>query len=378
MRKIKNLVTVLLSVAIVSGCIAKTNDPSVIVDIGFIPEIQCLYSQSVTNDLQSRLNQWRLSNPDIDVVQRQRIRNEDYTALLALGADHLPDVFITDSLTGRLLSEAGFVMEVGDYADKTGEFIYGDGVYAFPVLNRSHSVVIYDPASWSSEDPVGYVDDGGYSIATDYLSSYIADAGMEDWLESMIEGNMTSSFTDPEFTNLLKTLRERLSCDNPYSSLDLLVTAFVQGRQDAVILHGNSVYYLLECVKQDNPELYNRLEFTTLCEGYMPEGYPYGVFVNGDLEGGELEQCIDLATLLSGSYRGETDAVLERLESSIESSTKVRIVTLYFVNHFWSFANSECFANLTDGDRTCEEYAAALQDYYEQYYLETENTIQNG
>ena len=157
--------------------------------------------------------------------------------------------------------------------------------------------------------------------------------------------------------------------DTAYGSADALIDAFVSGACPAAFVSGDDVYRLLDNVREQNPELYNRIEFTTYEEGYIPCEYQYGVYINSGLTDERRDLCIDLAQTLAGAYEDEYDDTTMRLEELINDSDHVHMITYYFSPHFWEFAIPDCFARGAESNMTAEEYAFVLQNYYEQYYL---------
>lgn len=366
MRKltINGLSVILLFAVLTCGCHAKSDD-AIMVDISIIDQYDSAPSECVGMTLAA----WKTEHPDIEVEERSRITNEDYRLLPVLGTEHLPDIFITDSNYGMLLANAGLVLDVTDYAEDVGTLTYNGSVYAFPVLRESISVIVYDSSSWSEGDSFGYISSDGYSIVSGFLSGELSDDAGQEWLTHMIEDDRQASFNDEYFIEVLDGMTESMNNNVPYSSLDDVTDSFVAGECSAVLLSGNRLYRFLDDVKESDPDLYSRLEFTTYEEGYLPRGYSYGVFLNADLEGERLELCLDLANALSNNIEEDNDEILMRIDDLRNASTPVYFVSDYFTPFFWQFTEQDCFTRMGNGDLTSEEYSVLLQNYYEEYCM---------
>ena len=365
---ISHITVWLLITVILSGCNRKPAD-GITVDIGLIYPDATPSVEAPIDQVRADLAEWESLHPDVNVDQRIRLCNDDFSYLAVIGTEHMPDVFITDCLTGRLLAQAGLVMDLTDYAEDVDVFTFDNCVYAFPVLRESVSVIVYDPENWSRGDSVGYSSEGGLSVADNYLSSVLSDDEGQEWFDHMTHYDLEASFTDDLFVERYATIFEQIGNDTAYGSTDSLIDAFVSGSCPAAIVCGDDVYRLLDCAREQNPELYNRIEFTTYEEGYLPCEYRYGVYVNSGLTDERRDLCIDLAQTLAGAYEDEYDDTTMRLEELINDSDHVHVVTCYFNPHFWSFSITDCFARSAESNMTAEEYAFVLQNYYEQYYL---------
>ena len=355
MRKIVAVTSILLTALILGGCY-KNRDDSLTVDIDIEFSGSGTLVMAPLIQVNDALADWEDSHPDMIVERRDRIRNEDYINLGVLGADHLPNVFITDFQTGRILAEYGLIH------DEPG--------YVYPVFRESVSVIVYDPLIWEEGSPVGYCAENGYTIVDNYLSSCLADNTEQEWLSHMIAGDCECSFTDDVFVQCMSDLQNRVNSDIPYYSFDELVTSFADGSCPAAAVSGNGVYSLLDYVHDSNPTLYDRIGFTTIEDGYLPIGYQYGVFISADVESDRLDACADLASCLSGSFDEIEDSTLDRLEFLIDNSEHVASIRQFFCPHFWQYSVEDCFNEILFTDsRSPEEYASVIQNYYEIYYL---------
>ena len=362
-------ITVWLLIAVMlSGCGRKPSG-DITVDIGLIYSDSTPSVEAPINQVRAELAEWESLHPDLNVEERIRLCNDDFSYLAVIGTEYMPDVFITDCRTGRLLAQAGLVMDLSDYAEDVDVFTFDNCVYAFPVLRESVSVIVYDPENWSRGDSVGYSNQGGFSIAENYLSAVLSDDEGQEWLDHMIHYDLEAAFTDDLFVERYETIFEQIRNDSAYDSTDSLIDAFVSETCPAAIVCGDGIYRLLDYVQEKNPELYGRLEFTTYEEGYIPCEYQYGVYLNSGLTDERRDLCIELAQTLAGAYENEYDDTLMRLEELKNVSDHVPIVTYYFNPNFWDFVISDCFARGVESNMTAEEYAFIMQNYYEQYYL---------
>ena len=354
MRRITRIVLLMVLIMMLSGCYME-NENSMTVDI----DVDFGYSGVLTSaplaQVEQALAEWEEAHPEVVVQKRDRIRNEDFMNLGVLGANHLPDVFITDTQTGRLLSEYGLILDPIDYS--------------YPVFRESVSVIVYDPLTWEDGSPVGFCSESGYDIVDDYLSSCLASEEGQDWLFHMIEGDCECSFTDEVFIQAMSDLLTRIGNDIPYSSFDELMTAFADGSCSAVSVSGTRVFALLDYVQSENPCLYDRLGFTTMIDGYIPVGYQYRVYISAAVDEDEFDECIDLAMCLSNSFEEVSDPSVERLRSIINNSEHIAYIRQYFRPHFWQYSVDNCFSEVLTYSRTPEEYVSVIQDYYEIYYL---------
>ena len=366
MGRLIRIISIYLAMVLLVGC-EKKNKNEIVIDIGLKYSDAGELVTAPLEYIKEKLIAWEKNHPINEIKERDRIANSDFSHLAVMGSNHLPDVFITDCLTGRLLAQAGLVKEVD--AQDVGTFTYNGKTYAFPALREYVSAVIYDPVKWETGDPVAYSEQNGISLSVDYLS-VVADP---EWTAHMTAGDKEAAFTDQQSLEALEAVKELVANDISYSSVSTLTQAFVNGEISAVVLYGDDVYRLLEKVKEKNLDLYNRISFTTLENELLPYGYQYGLFINAGLEGDKLNTCMDLAKELGEAYEEDLGETIDRLEK-LKSSTEHRpLMSQCFSNYFWMFAREECFSQLLLGEKNPEEYASILQNYYEQYYLNVED-----
>ena len=364
----RRIISALLLIAIVTGlcsCTVQSED-AITVDISLL---NCTDdSLSVVYD---NLSEWKSNHSEISIVERERVADDDILSLAVMGADHLPDVFITYNHAGRLLEEEGLVVELTGIAPDVSAFDYDGGVYAFPVLREYVSVIVYDMSSWEEGDPVGYNSEDRFTIPNCYLSSVMGTEEGLAWFDHMVAGDEGASFTDDVFVESLDMVREMLSDDIPYGSDQEVIDAYINGECSAVAVYGETVFELLESLKTQNPDLYSRTGFASSLDDVVPCGYQYGVFVRAGMSEERTNVCIDLArTLAVECCDWESDETTERLYALIDESRGVPLHSLYFVPWVWSFASDECFQVLGTEEKTSEEYALLLQNYYEMYYID--------
>lgn len=362
MRRLRAVSLVLTTALLLGGC-AHKNPDAITVDISVQD-----YDAASLVVVRDNLARWENANPDIEVVERDRIRNDDYYSLGKMGADHLPDVFITNSQIGRLLVEEGLVVDLSLVAPDVSSFTFDGRVFAFPVLRESMSVVVYDPDSWDGTS-VAYEAGDRSTMINCYVGSALADDEGSEWFSHMIAGDMEASFTDDLFIDRLDEARDLMSDDTAYSSRDDLFSAFISGECSAVTVCGDALFGLMEQLQSDNPDLYGRVEFTSVGRG-VPSGYQYGVFIRVGMNEERTLECVDLArSIASGSDVWESDPTVERLLGLQAGEADSYVPTQYLIAWFWNYASDECFLSLPDGNKTSEEYAHILQNYYEMYYI---------
>ena len=314
------------------------------------------------------LDEWQEDHPGVQIVQRERIRDYDLTALAVMGTDHIPDVFITDCRLGRILADEGLVVDLTGAAADSGTFTYEGRVCAFPILRESYSVIIYDPFAWSEGDPVGYAAYSEFMVAGCYLSPLLGDEWGREWLDHMVSDDGEASFTDSGFIGRISLMDQMISSDIAYDSYDELKEAFINGECPAVVLYGDYVYDLLDELKTSAPDLYDRVLFSCTADGIMPAGYEYGVFVRAGMDEQKTSECIELARLMASSATYESDATLERLFDLASGSNHTRLLTQCFTYNYWQFASNELYYISSNCDRSVENRVEALQRYYELYY----------
>ena len=362
MRRLR-LVASVLAVAMFVGSCSARKENAITVDIGVEG-----YDAASVGIIRDSLVQWDEDHPDVLTEERIRLRNDDFYSLGQMGADHLPDVFVTDSRLGRLLAEADLVVDLSAVAPDVSSFTYDGRVFAFPVLRESMSVVFYDPSSWDGSS-VGFDAGDRYSIVNCYLGSALADDEGRKWFGHMTDGDFEAAFTDGLFTERLDEARELLSDDTAYESRDALFDAFISGECSAAAVYGDAVFSLLDQLKTDNPDLYGRVEFASPDRG-VPSGFQYGVFIRVGMSEERTLECVDLARVLSSSDVWGSDPTVERLLELRNGMTAYYQPSQYFIPWFWNYAWDECFATMYDSDKTSQEYACILQNYYEMYYID--------
>lgn len=344
---------------------AANNPGDITVDIGVTDQDEDTMEQ-VYNGLEA----WEDAHPDIEVHQRARIRDYDLTAIAVMGAEHIPDVFIADCRLGRLLADEGLVVDLTDVAPDVGSFTYDDGVYAFPALLESYSVIIYDPLNWNVGDPVGFAASNEFTVINCYLSPLLGDEWGEQWLDHMEDVDGAVSFTDSEMITRIKNLDEMISDDIAYGSYDELSEAFIEGECPAVAVYGDYIYSILEDIKTNDPDLYDRVQFACMVDGVVPAGFEYGIFVREGMGEQETERCIDLAASLSSSVSRDSDETLDRLYDLVDNSCQIPLLTQCFTYNYWHFASNELYYIRSNGDKSPEDRGEMLQEYYDLYYVD--------
>jgi len=364
MRKIKAVSLMVIAALLLGGCVKKDPD-TITVDISVLGSA-CISLDGV----RAAYSRWQEDNPGHSIIERESVGSNDLVSLAVMGADHLPDVFVTDSRTGRLLAEAGLVVDLTGLAPDVDTFTYGGEVFAYPVSVESASVIVYDPNLWEEGSMVGYDSQNPYSFADCYLSSLIIDDVGQDWLNHMVVADGQASFTDGVFVDRMDSALDLFNEDIPYESVTELIDAFVSGECPAVFVTGSNVRLLLKTVRTENSELYERIEFASLTNEGLPYGYPYGVFIRSGLEDDTLAECVHLASeIASFEMVAEDDDTTERFNEFVGRSDHSRILSQYFIYDFWYLAYEKNFDRFSAGDITAEEYASILQNFYEMYYI---------
>lgn len=361
MRQMRFTVLLLITALILGGC--NPSEGTIVVDLFVIGA-----SSNQEANIRSALDEWMDEHPGVDVAERERIRNEDFMNLAVMGTDHLPDVFITDCLNGRVLAEEGLVMDISEYAEDVGAFTYDGSVYAFPVM-KTYSLIVYDPDLWSQGDPVGFLSDQGYSAAAEYLSLSLADDWGQDWLGHMVEGDMSTGFCDREFVERLSSARDEMRNFISYEEPEQMYEDFSSGSCAAVFVSGDAIYGLMDYVRINNPSLYGRIKFDSDDNGSVLGGCQYGVFINAGLSGEDMDNCIDLAGRISDSGFGGLYEEMGIEFSLTDSSNSRRILTQCFNPAFWGNASDMCFNNPEYYSMSPYELANDLQNCYERDYL---------
>ena len=360
MEKVKLVSCFALLISIfITGCGIKKNKDDIYIDISLH---DAAYSKAMENcflESQAVIKRWEKDNSK--VYNRKRIRNSDIRQLAVLGKDHMPDIFMTDCLTGRLLYKEGLLLDLSEYIEKDNDetFQYDDGVYAFPALLPYYTVLAYDSAEWKSGDSISADSEG-------LLSCIMSDSEGQEWFHHMIEGDKESSFTDAFFEERANELKKKLKESEPFS-----LQAFIDGSCSAVLLSGEDLYKTLEEMKTHNSELYERIDFSSFDNKHIPSGYTYGYFLNSKLLENpiKLERCIDLCRTLTTEYDNDVDETMKRLYRCLNDSDHSPIWSQYLCDSFWSRARICCLNQINNNTKTIREMIAPLQNYYEEYYL---------
>jgi len=365
MRRLKLISLLLLLSVLLSGCQTRPGD-AVTVDINLVG----FEGTSFDAQLNEGADAWDERHPEATLYRRERVGNDDFIRIGAMGPEHMPDVFITDCITGRILADAGLVADLTGYAEDVNTFNYDEGICAFPIMRESLSVVVYDPLNWEEGMQAGFCSNDKHTVTDAYLSAVLGSEEGQEWFYHMDEADFEASFTDQLFMDALDEVHSLMNEGIPYGSVEELTDAFVNGEVSAVVAYGNVVYDLLDRTRTENPELYSRLGFTDITGGVVPSGYHYGVFIRSGLDEDKFALCVDLAREIASSYEGITDETTERLHDLTENSVRTEIITNYFIHWFWNYASTECFSDFYNDDTTSEQYAFVLQNYYEIYYTD--------
>ena len=301
------------------------------------------------------LEVWKSSNLDVCVREKQSIGNISTLALL--GPEHLPDVFITDGLTGRFLAQFGRVLNLSSYTQAVPGLGYAGAAWAFPAERESVGLVVYDEGS--TAEPCFLSD-------TDRLNACFADSLGQKWLQHMVAGDKKAAFTDSFFVERLSSLQQQMKTAR-IVSLD----AFLSRKCSSVFAQGQDLYRLLDSLKLRDPERYAHLDFRPYTENAIIRGYDTGLFISSSMsyQPGKLYDCITLCEALSPEPEEPSDDTRRRLLELLDSSTHAAAPTHFLSFQFWNAARDKCFSELATGDKTLAEYAAILQDDYERYYL---------
>ena len=330
--------------------------------------------------LLEKFEAWKAYNPRIKISERKRIINTDIMSLAVLGIEHLPDVFITDSVTGRMLADFGFVFDLTEYAKPTETFTYNDKVYAFPVFREFSSVVIFDKTKWKKGDVIALGNRDGIAASVNLFSSMLSDKAGQEWFRHIVNKDRKTAFTDSFFVNRLENMKKLIQKGNFYGiekNTSTIIQDFIEEKCFAVSLYGDDVYRLLERTKKQNTKLYERLDFTTLLFDFVPAGYNYGLFLNAQLRETpeKLKSCVELCRALTvfDKDKEENDETLKRLDFLIKNKTKTFLSEQYLSRYFWRIAREKCFSQISDNNKIIFELANNLQNFYEEYYMNVED-----
>lgn len=422
MEKVKAILCMLLAVILLAGC-GRRRAPADGISILYLSAMDKSYGgmvNSATDAFIDRLKLWEAEHPGVTIQETPRENLSDISSLARLGKTHLPDVFISTCQTGRLLADSGLVLDLSPYMEQPDisflPFSSGDSVYAFPTLLRAETVILYDRSAWDAlgyaEFPkdwesllesaqmmreqneryvttIGLDEHAAASLSRDLLSVLLAEQEGVQWFDRMIAGDRSASFTDSFFTEKLSKLQEiRQSAvfEGQDELSEKISQDFIKGKCPAVMVNGLNLYRVMEDVRAKAPELYERLgaaAFPQAAKQWIPLEWTYGLFINARLEDEpeKLALCLDLCRSLAfceGDAR-ETDRVMEQLRVLEGTAQPCRAVTNYLNPTFWSTANARCFKYLSQDENGGEEaqspgeYAAKLQNTYEEYHLNAED-----
>ncbi len=424
MHKSKQFLFLILLCLLLAGCSGKKEENAI--SLMYLSELDTEYQEMVnapTDKFLETLDAWEAQHPYIPITEKPRHYTSDISALANLGEEHLPDVFITDCLTGRLLSDNEMVMDLSPYMENTNNpdlkpYTYGGEICAFPAVLQSFTVIAYDQEAWKTagyeafpetfeslekaartlkkNNPnystiLGIGNSNGVPASRDLLSILLSDREGQEWFSTIRGTEKAASFTDGFFIERMTILKDILESDvfSGQEGMDTKTTinAFSKGECPAVMLNGVDVLRILETVREKNPELYRRIHFAAFpWKGtqVMPAGWNYGLFINARLKEDpeKLEKCIELCRALAWTETSldETDETLDRLVTFQEKVEICPICTQYLVGVFWSDACNSCFKYLTEepdpkntNRKTIREYAAGFQNIYEEYYLNIED-----
>ena len=377
-KVMKLLLGILLLIMLLTGC-GKDKYDITVMDV-LVPHTSNSQHLNLSfHEISSKIVSWAADHPEFRTGEKKLSRSDELRAYARLGSDHLSELIITDCHTGRLLAEEGLVMDLSEYfpESKAESFLYNGSVYALPIPEPSFSVIVsgelnIDTSSW--EVLKGFGISRGSLMPTVFSSLFAED---DEWVERLLSGDDTVSFSDSLFLKRFGTFRQMLAQEHFYGlnqSTEAVLSDFIAGKCPAVIVDEKALYSLLESAKTTNPELYKKLHFFSL-PGGTPFGYSTDIFINSKVakDPQMLEACLDLARTLAQPHAPEEDETIARLEEFLTNADYCCIWPLQFNSSFWSYANKNCFDAFEERGKTTEEYAALLQNYYEQYYLNLED-----
>lgn len=412
MGKMKRLAFFLLAAVLLfpAGCGGRSGGITLLDPRG-VPAEAGPVEKAIYDQLEEALASWAGERPQ-DAPVLRKAGGSELAALALMGAEHLPEVLLTDGAMGRKLAEAGLVLDLSALGEADGTaackpFTYDGAVYAFPITAPAFTAIVYDPsilaeaagAAAFPESPeaqralaaklkdrgfgglTAVADSGSCAVVTELLSPLLADGEGRAWLDHMIEGDGEAAFTDALFRARLLSAKELLA-DGVFfdraDSADELIEAFLRGECPAVLLSSSDVYRLLDRAKERDGALYDRLGFAALpgAEGapVLPRDAALGLFLNASLaeEPEKLETCLALCRRLSrepwGVGAAAADETVRRLASFLEASPSCPLCSRY-LNGAWAFSGCGWLDGEGEGEPlTPEEAAARLQDAYEKNY----------
>ena len=329
-------------------CCSRRDKDAIIVDLGDVP-----------TQMQDSLEAWKSAHPDVKIQQRRRVQEKDVRSLAVLGADHMPDVFITDGLTGRLLSRMGRLQSLDGFVGALPGLGFSGSAWAFPARREAITLVVFDKNT---------TDEPGFLSETDLLAGFLSDSLGQTWLQHMVAGDREAAFTDRFFVERLSLVQERALTGGC-----MTVDDFVTGKCTSILVGGENMYALLERIKEQDPERYNRLQFRPFMGDAILRGYDYGIFISAStvINPDTLLNCLSLCEALTPQEETDPkDETLRRLHELLDSAPHAAIPTQFFSFQFWDRARSNCFSRLSStGYRNLSEHTAYLQNAYEQEYL---------
>ena len=344
----KRLAAVLAWLLLLCACGGKKEEQhTLVVDLGQIPA-----------QMRDSLEAWKAAHPEISVLERKNISGTDLNSLAVIGVEHMPDIFITDGVTGRLLAFAGRALDLSGYAPPLPGLSYTGGAWAFQARREAVELVVFDPESTGIQDP-------GFLSAADLLNACFSDAEGQLWLQHIISNDGHAVFTDRFFLERFSWLQNKVHT-RAFSSIE----DFVTGQCSSLLVSGESLYSLLEQVKVQDPVRYARLQFRPFIGSAILWGYDTGIFVSAALaeKPEKLQTCISLCRALAHKPQEEAaDKTLHRLQDLLDNAQHASVMTQYLSPMFWRYAKSHCLEELATSDKSPWEYAALLQDAYEKY-----------
>ena len=305
------------------------------------------------------LEAWNLKRPEIRLVERNRLWQSEIVNLAVMGVAYMPDVFITDGLTGRFLARTDRVLSLTEFVTPKPGLAYLGEAWGIPAGRENVLVVVSDGDT---------VHTPGFISGTDLLCASLADSLGQAWLRHIVAGDRKSAFTDSCFVGVLSRLQDSLRSGNVVDEED-----FIRGGCSSILIGGDALYRMLGRLREANPDRYSRLVFRAFRGGAVPRGYDKGFFINARLalDGPRFFDCLSLCQALSPDPGEPEDDTIRRLQDLLDTAPHAALPVLFISPGFWSTADY-VISELVTGDKTLEEYAAILQDSYEQNYLNGE------
>ena len=355
MGRIKKIILILWLTFMMVGC-GKDKVSITIMD-GFLPNENVSANRNEAyKTFEKRIDEWNNSHPLITVEERKQYHGSELGSLGTLGAEHLPDIFVLSGTTGRVFYQEGLILDLSEYiSDDEDSFFYDGVAYAFPVFNPSYTVIAFDKKAWEPGESVAI----GTNEAN-VISCLMTDEAGQTWFDHIISGDKEAAFVDEVFMECLIKTNELLQEKGTISD-------FINGDCRAILLSGDGVYNMLERVKDENPELYERTAFTTFDGEHMPCGYERGLFLNVKLADNpeKLKECLSLCRYLSDS---NIDLVDEKLKNILYEKNSTVLWSQFLPGDMGGQLSRVGIKNAN-----LREISARMQDYYEEYYLNIED-----